>query len=148
MITRMNHASFTVSNLDNSIDFYQKALGLELTSKAAREGDFAARVTGVPGASLMIAYLSGPDCAMELIQYLEPEGQKIDTRTCNVGSAHVAFNVDNFKGFLDSALASGARLSGEVATVPTGPNKGKQVVYLKDPDDNNIELLSNQVSDL
>ena len=30
MITRMNHMSFTVSNLERSVDFYHNTLGLEL----------------------------------------------------------------------------------------------------------------------
>lgn len=145
MITGMNHISFTVSDLDRSIEFYQAAFGMEVFSKAPRPIDFTSRVTGIPGASLMIAYVGGPGYTLELIQYLEPEADKIDTRTCNVGSAHAAFNIDNFDEFLERAVAAGARLAGEVAEVPAGPNQGKPVAYIEDPDDNTIELLANQV---
>jgi len=144
MINRMNHVSFTVSNLQRSIDFYQKALGLELISLAARDMDFTSRLTGIPGAEMKVAYLKAADSAVELIQYLTPPGEKLDTRTCNVGSAHVALNVDDLKAVLARALAAGAVTAGEVVPVPAGPNKGKPVVYLEDPDGNTIELIGDR----
>jgi len=37
--------------------------------------------------------------------------------------------------------ARDARFRGEPVTIPEGPNKGGLVVYLTDPDDNNLELI-------
>lgn len=141
MIVEMNHMSFTVGDLDRSVRFYQ-ALGLRVASVAGRDPEFSARVTGIPGAELRIAYMQAPNCAVELIQYLSPPGERIDTRTCNVGSAHVCFVVDDFEAMLARLRAEGVRFPGEPAVVPAGPNRGRGVVYFEDPDGNTVELFS------
>jgi len=144
MITQMNHVSFTVSNLERSIEFYQKALGLELKGRMTRGSDFASKVTGIPDASLKLAFIAGPNCLLELIEYVTPKAVKADTRTCNVGSAHVCFNVDNFEATVKKALAGGATQAGELTLIPDGKSAGKAMIYLEDPDSNTIEFISNQ----
>ncbi len=134
--------SFTVSDLTTSVAFYRDVLGLELASLAERDPEFSARVTGIPGAHLRIAYLRAPNASVELIQYLQPEGARIDTRTCNVGSAHVCFIVDDFPALMQRLREANVVFSGEVATVPAGPNIGRGVVYCEDPDGNTVEFLS------
>ena len=143
MITAMNHVSFTVSNLERSVAFYRDAIGLEYVNAFQRDEAFSARVTGIAGASLKIAYLRTSNCSIELIEYLTPEGRKIDTATCNVGSAHVCFNVDDFDASVDRVLSMGGSLAGERVVVPSGGNQGRSVAYLEDPDGNTIEFISN-----
>jgi catechol 2,3-dioxygenase-like lactoylglutathione lyase family enzyme len=145
MITRMNHVSFTVSDLDRSVTFYRDALGLELKGRWSRNGGFVSDVIGMPDAHLEIAMLGASNCMVELIQYVAPQGVKIDTRTCNVGSGHVCFNVDDFEGMVGRVIAGGGRLVGKPALVPSGMNQGRLAVYLEDPDNNTIEFMSNQV---
>jgi len=144
MIVEMNHMSFTVSELDRSVKWYQETLGLELTSLAGRDAAFSSRVTGIPGAELRIAYLKAPNCAVELIQYLSPPGEKIDTRTCNVGSAHVCFIVDDFAAMVDRLRAENVVFAGLPSIVPDGPNIGRGVLYFEDPDSNTVEILSHR----
>jgi glyoxylase I family protein len=147
MIVRMNHMSFTVSDLERSVEFYQKVLGLNLLDIGGRDPLFSEKVTGVKGADLRVAYLGTSNCAVELIQYLSPKGKKIDTRTCNIGSAHVCFVVDNFQAMIDNLRKNNVVFSGEPSIVPGGPNKGKAVLYFEDPDSNTIEFLSDGVVD-
>ena len=144
MITQMNHISFTVSDLERSIVFYRDALGLPLTGQWTREEEFAGKVTGVAGAKLKIAFFDLPNCKVELIEYAAPAGEKIDTRTCNVGSAHVCFNVSDFDAALEKALSGGGSLAGEPTLVPSGGNAGKIAVYFEDPDGNTIEFISDK----
>jgi catechol 2,3-dioxygenase-like lactoylglutathione lyase family enzyme len=144
MILEINHLSFTVSDLPRSVRFYEEVLGLQCVSLAEREREFCERVTGIAGAEMRIAYMQAPNCAIELIQYLSPAGSKIDTRTCNVGSAHACFVVDDFEAFLARLSNAGVGLNGEVAIVPAGPNKGRGVAYFRDPDANNLEVFSSK----
>lgn len=144
MIVEMNHMSFTVSDLERSIRFYRDTLGLTLISLAGRDKAFSAKVTGIPDAELRIAYLGAPNCAVELIQYLSPRGETIDTRTCNVGSAHVCFIVDDFEPMVARLRGAGIVFPGEPAVVPAGPNLGRGVLYFEDPDSNTIEILSDR----
>ena len=68
-----NHTSFTVSDLERSLSFFQDALGFEVTSKAPRDPGAIQAVTGVAGANIVVAYVRGPDHSLELIEYLGPD---------------------------------------------------------------------------
>lgn len=142
MIAGVNHMSFTVSDLDASVKFYRDVLGLKVLDVSARDSKFSQKVTGIEKAKLRIAYLSGNNCSLELVQYLSPKGKKLDTATCNVGSAHICFNVKNFRKFIGKLKKNKVRLANEPQMVPAGPNRGKLVVYAKDPDSNNLEFIS------
>lgn len=140
----MNHASFTVSNLESSIKFYRDILTLKLLDTSTRDIEFSQNVTGIQDAHLKIAYFEANNCRVELIEYLTPECEHIDTKTCNVGSAHICFNVDSFDAFVDKLRSNNVRFSGDICMIPEGPNKGKKVLYFEDPDSNSIEIISNQ----
>jgi catechol 2,3-dioxygenase-like lactoylglutathione lyase family enzyme len=142
MITDLNHISFTVSDLDKSVEFYKSAVGLKLQDVSHRGVEFSEQVTGIKGAELKIAYLTADNASVELIQYLSPPGKKLDTATNNVGSAHVCFNVKNFDTFFKGYLKKGGRAMSQPLLVPGGPNKNRKVVYTEDPDGNTIEFFS------
>jgi len=142
MILNTNHTSFTVSDVERSAAFYRDLLGFKLLSLAERPREFAEIATGIPGAHLKVAYLEVPGGhRLELIQYLSPPGVKLDTRTHNVGSAHLALNVDDLRRMYSELKAKGIRFKGEPIEVPAGPNKGNLMVYLLDPDDFTLELI-------
>ncbi len=137
-----NHTSFTVSDLDRSIAFFCDGLGFRLTSKAPRDPKIIERVTGVPGASMMIAYLQGPGHALELIQYLGPADRgAIRPRPCDVGFAHVAYDVDDVDAVLAVAAAHGVEPISPPIEIDAGPNKGARVVYTRDWDGICIEFI-------
>ncbi len=143
MITAINHFSFTVSDLDISIEFYTEVLGLKLINKGVRPSDFTEKVTGIKGANIVVAYLYSRPCYIELIQYLTPQPVvRADTKTSNVGSSHICFFVDDFDNFIVHLLEEGVVIAGEIATIPAGPNAGRKVAYLEDPDNNTLEFIS------
>lgn len=142
MILNINHMSFTVSDVERSVLFYRDVLGLELLDICGRDREFSESVTGVLGAQLKIAYLKAPNCCVELVQYLTPEGIKIDTKTCNVGSSHICFYVDKFEEMIKVLKANHIVFAGKSSVIPAGPNKGRSVVYIEDPDSNTIEFIS------
>jgi catechol 2,3-dioxygenase-like lactoylglutathione lyase family enzyme len=142
MILNTNHTSFTVSDVERSIVFYRDLLGFTLLSLAERPPGFAGLATGIPGAHLKTAYLEAPGGhRLELIQYLHPPGVKLDSRTNNVGSAHLALEVDNLPRMYRALKAKGVRFKGEPLEIPAGPNKGNLMVYMLDPDDFTLELI-------
>jgi len=142
MILTTNHTSFTVSDAERSVAFYRDLLGFRLLSLAERPREFAEIATGIPGAHLKVAYLEAPGGhRLELVQYLSPPGAKLDTRTNNVGSAHLALNVDDLRKVYQEFKAKGVRFKGEPIEPPAGPNKGNLMVYMLDPDDFTLELI-------
>ncbi len=137
-----DHTGITVTNLELSVAFWQDVLGFELSHRAHHTGELASEVTGVPGAEISIAVLKGYGHKIELLEYLAPANRKnVDLRPCDVGSVHVALMVDNLDAVLSTIAASGWRAAGEPQTLNTGPNTGKRVVYVRDPDGTTIELM-------
>src|SRR4030095_6846549 len=104
----------------------------------------AREITGVAGAEIKLAVLKAPGGhKIELLQYLAPPDQKnnVDLRPCDVGSVHVALLVDDLDVVLKSIVASDWKAAGEPQTLKSGPNAGKRVVYVRDPDGIKIELM-------
>ena len=65
----------------------------------------------------------------------------LDLRPCDVGSVHIALTVDNLEAVLSAIAASGWKTAGEPQMLKSGPNAGKRVVYVRDPDGTTIEFM-------
>ena len=141
-IIAADHTGFTVANIERSLAFWRDVLGFELSHRAHHTGALASDVTGVEGAEILIAVLKGYGHKIELLEYLAPADRKrVDLRPCDVGSVHVALTVDNLDATLSTIAASGWKAAGQPQTLTTGPNAGKRVAYVRDPDGTTIELM-------
>jgi glyoxylase I family protein len=141
-IISADHTGITVSNLERSLAFWRDVLGFELSHRAHQTGELASEVSGVAGAEISIAVLKGYGHKIELLEYLAPKDRKrIDVRPCDVGSVHVAFTVENLDDILNAIAASGWRAAGKPQTLRSGPNAGKRVIYVRDPDGTTIEFM-------
>tara|TARA_B100001750_G_scaffold76973_1_gene61081 strand:+ start:955 stop:1398 length:444 start_codon:yes stop_codon:yes gene_type:complete len=134
MITAVHHVSFTVSDMEQSLDFYRGALGFEVLNDRTVEGSFAETVTTLEGVRMRIVHLSGYGQGLELIQYLAAAGQSEAPRTCDTGSAHLCYVVDDIEAEIARLSALGVRFLSKVMMVEGGPNAGNQMVYFLDPD--------------
>jgi len=141
-IIAAHHTGITVSDLERSLAFWRDVLGFELSHRAHHTGELASEVTGVPEAEISIAVLKGYGHKIELLEYLAPKDRKrIAVRPCDVGSVHVAFTVENLDDILNTIAASGWRTAGKPQTLRSGPNAGKRVIYVRDPDGTTIEFM-------
>jgi catechol 2,3-dioxygenase-like lactoylglutathione lyase family enzyme len=141
-ILAADHTGITVSNLERSLDFWRDVLGFELSHRAHQTGELAAEITGVPGAEILIAVVKAPGHKIELLEYRAPADRKhLRARPCDVGSLHVALTVDDLDAVLETIFASGWKAAGEPQTLIVGPNTGKRVIYVRDPDGTTIELM-------
>jgi glyoxylase I family protein len=141
-IVATDHTGITVTNLERSVAFWQDVLGFELSHRAHHTGDLASEVTGVPGAEISIAVLKAYGHKIELLEYVAPADRKhVRLRPCDVGSVHVAFTVDNLDAALNAIAASGWKAAGKPQILKRGPNAGKRVVYVRDPDGTTIEFM-------
>ena len=141
-IIAADHTGFTVTSIDRSLPFWRDVLGFELSHRAHHTGELASEVTGVPGAEISIAVLKAPGHRIELLEYHAPaERKRVELRSCDVGSVHVALAVDDLDAVLMAIAASGWSAAGIPQTLTTGPNAGRRVVYVRDPDGVTIELM-------
>src|SRR5207302_8054618 len=142
-IISADHTGITVLNLERSLAFWRDVLGFELSHTAHQTGELAKEITGVVGAEIKIAVLRAPGGhKIELLEYLAPSDRKrIDVRPCDVGHVHVALLVDDLDAILEKIAGSGWKATGKPQTLKMGPNAGKRVVYVRDPDGTTIEFM-------
>jgi len=142
-IVAADHTGITVSDIERSLAFWRDVLGFELSHRAHQTGDLAGQITGIPGAEILIAVLKAPGHKIELLEYRAPADRKHenDRRPCDLGAAHIALTVDNLDAVLDRITSFGWTAAGEPQTLTVGPNAGKRVIYVRDPDGTTIELM-------
>lgn len=132
-----HHVGITVSDLDRAIDFYHGTLGLEVIARFSVGGDAFAEGVGVEGASADFAHLDADGVRVELVAY-DPAGD--DTRGGRVndtGAKHLGLEVDDIEAFAEG-------LPEEVETVSDSPQtteSGTSIFFIRDPDDNLVEIL-------
>jgi catechol 2,3-dioxygenase-like lactoylglutathione lyase family enzyme len=142
-IISADHTGITVSNLERSLAFWRDVLGFEFSHTAHQKGELAQEITGVEGAEIKLAVLKTPSGhKIELLEYLAPADRKrANLRPCDVGSVHVALLVYDLNAVLERIAASDWKAAGKPQRLQSGPNAGKRVVYVRDPDGTTIELM-------
>ena len=143
-IIAADHTGITVSSLERSLTFWRDVLGFEYSHTAHQAGEMAEEITGVKGAELKLAVVKAPNGhKIELLEYLAPADRRKDAglRPCDVGHVHVALVVENLEPLLQRIAASGWKAAGKPQTLTKGPNAGKRVIYVRDPDGVTIEFM-------
>jgi catechol 2,3-dioxygenase-like lactoylglutathione lyase family enzyme len=116
-LKRMDNVGIVVEDLGGAIDFFGE-LGLELEGRAAIEGEWTRRVTGLGNQRVEIAMMRTPDghSRLELSCFLAPP-VIADHRAAPVnalGYLRVMFAVDDLDDTQDRLRTRGAELVGEV----------------------------------
>jgi catechol 2,3-dioxygenase-like lactoylglutathione lyase family enzyme len=142
------HFSFTVSDIERSIDFYQNVIGMKLVHTQEQHNEYTARLVAYENAHLKVAQLTVANMQqqrsghlLELVQYVYPECLPTDTATCRTGSAHLAFQVEDCWAEYNRMQALGVRFKSEPQHITAGINKGGYTCYFLDPDDITLEIL-------
>jgi catechol 2,3-dioxygenase-like lactoylglutathione lyase family enzyme len=138
-----DHTGITISNLERSLAFWRDVLGFEFSHTAHQKGELAQEITGVEGAEIKLAVLREPGGhKIELLEYLAPADRKrADIQPCDVGSVHVALLIHDLAAVLERIAASNWKAAGKPQMLQSGPNAGKRVVYVRDPDGTTIEFM-------
>ena len=139
MISGLEHAAVSVSDLERSIAFYRDVMGLELVRiiecpPEMRLGD----VAGMPGCTARIAHLRSGANMLELFEYRDPRGKDIpkSRKQADLGLIHLGFTSTD-------ARADYARLKElgiKVFSEPIEFRPGIWIFYFKGPDGEVCEL--------
>jgi catechol 2,3-dioxygenase-like lactoylglutathione lyase family enzyme len=113
----MDNVGVVVDDLPATIEFFRE-LGLELEGQATIEGDWAGRVTGLPGQRVEIAMMRTPDghSRLEISRFVAPP-PIADHRNAPVnalGYLRIMFAVEDIDDTLARLRKLGAQLVGEV----------------------------------
>lgn len=136
MSVTVNHTGITVKDLDRSEAMFRDLFGFESFSRASRNPAIISAVIGVPGAQVEIIYMRNGATSIELLCYSAPDDQHdYRPRPCDLGSLHMAMNVDDMDDALARALAWPMEVVGEEVRIDAGPNNGSRIVYMRNPED-------------
>ena len=143
MITGFNHTGFVVDDLEAMVRFYRDTLGLsvirERDSQAPPEGDH----TGIPGAHRYLVFVGKPEGShvLELVHYIDPPSPRGHLTNHQLGSAHVAFNVQDLAGLYEQLLAAGVRFVTPPLREVVSDGRTVNICYGEDPEGNWLEFI-------
>lgn len=149
MLADVLHFSFTVSNIERSIDWYTRVLGLQLVARQRQENDYTKVLVGIPDAVLEVAQFKLPSVQspysthmLELIEYVSgAEECDVVLRTSMVGVPHLALVVTDIHKKYEQMVLDGTTFRNPPVKITEGVNAGGFACYLIDPDGITLELL-------
>lgn len=149
MILGWWHVSFTVSNLDRSVEWYTKVLGLEYVRGQVQDNEYTRHLVGFPDARLKIAQLRVPNQTIpvsrhhiELVEYEQPRGSVMPLATNSPGVGHWAFVVSDIQAEVARLKALGVQFKSATPNLITeGVNRGGYSIYFLDPDGITLEFM-------
>jgi lactoylglutathione lyase len=124
---RMLHTMIRVLDLEKSIDFYCRLLGMNLM----RKNDY-------PGGRYSLAFVGYGDEASQAVIELTHNWDQKEPYTIGSGFGHLALGVADIYGVCEKLAAAGVKIPR-----PAGPVKhGTTVIaFIEDPDGYKIELI-------
>jgi catechol 2,3-dioxygenase-like lactoylglutathione lyase family enzyme len=137
----VHHVGITVSDLERSVAWYSTLLGLVGDMSVGGSGESLERIVQVPGASTTGMLLKAGNTRLELIQYHSPPGLPFSARNCDVGASHVCFEVSDIHEAYEELIAEGVVFSTPPQYIDSGDLEGYTVVYFRDPDGLQLELI-------
>tara|TARA_B100000686_G_scaffold325557_1_gene382455 strand:- start:8 stop:457 length:450 start_codon:yes stop_codon:yes gene_type:complete len=138
-----HHTSYTVSNLERSLEFYRDLLGCEEIWKREIADQYFRDIVAFPDCVVKAALLRipGSDHILELFEYVQPQGQTVDKSTNNPGNSHISFIVDDLQAACEELSAKGVRFKSPPVEIDAGASAGAWAVYILDPDGITMELV-------
>ena len=147
LVSGVDSIGLTVSDLDQSVDFYTRVLTFEKVSEWEAAGEQQEHLEGVFGLRTKTARLRLGEEFIELTEFLAPKGRPApaDARSNDRWFQHVAIIV------LDMDRAYARLRKFKVWHASSGPQRlpdwnknasGIQAFYFKDPDGHALEILS------
>lgn len=140
MIGKTQHYGLTVSDIDESLEFYRDLLGMDVIARTEVGGDAFSSSTGVEGANGEVVHLDGNGFIVELLQFDTPPGDNIneDLSTNDIGAAHLAIEVEDIDHWVEEF---GDEVEYHSFDPPVIGGTGAKVAYMYDPDGSLIELI-------
>ena len=137
-----HHTSYTVSNLERSLEFYVGLLGCELLWQREISDPYFRDIVGYPDCVVKGAQLKipGSNHVIELFQYLTPPGRPSDLQPGDTGSSHIAFLTDDLQAAYGELNARGVTFRSPPVEITAGANRGGWGIYMEDPDGITMEL--------
>jgi glyoxylase I family protein len=142
-MSRLHHIGITVADLGAAIDFYRELTGGSILGPFDKSGPAVEAATGYPGIVVRQAFLplADGDAVIELLEYRNGSGARVDPDNGSIGAAHAAIIVHDLDATLERLATRGTIALSTPMTATAGPLEGYRYVYVLGPDDVRVELL-------
>lgn len=140
MVKGLSHVGISVANLDRSIEFYCKGLGMDIVEQQSEfAGEDYERILRLAGVRGKTAMLKADTLQLELFEFAHPVPRASDPArpVCDHGITHFCIEVDDIASAYAQLISAGASFHSEPIEF-TGVGLA---TYGRDPDGNVIELL-------
>jgi glyoxylase I family protein len=148
MFEGVHHFSFSVTNLERTIHFYTKVLGIRLQSRGQNKYDTLGTALfgtkwGVnqQHADLELAVVNVGGTRVEFIEYKDPKAQPYHKNPAIAGSAHLAFKVDNIEETRKKMEEAGVEFHSPINSYMEAGKVEWKWCYFRDPDGIVLELV-------
>ena len=148
MITGVHHFSFSVQDIDRTIDFYTRVLGVKLQSRARNKYDtLGTALFGTKWginqehADLELAVVNIGGTRVEFIEYKDPPNQPYHKNPSIAGSAHLCFKVDDIEETRARLEAAGVEFHAPIQSFMEEGRIEWKWCYFRDPDGIILELV-------
>lgn len=137
------HTGITVESLEQALKFWQDLVGAEILYRRHIEMSPELNIIGIPDAVLYSAVLSLPDSSViELLEYSTPGDRKTyKPRACDVGSVHVALEVEGSDALIKEASKIGWEAVDKPQKLQRGDGSVWTAIYMFGPNGEAVELL-------
>ncbi len=140
MLKKINHINVVVSDLDEAKSFFIQ-LGFAVGDESELSGEWISSIVGLPNVSARYVTLKlpGTETNLELIEYVNPPSER-DTnmgKANQMGFRHIAFEVEDIEGIVQSLKDKGIKF---ISSIHTYPKTGKRLAYFWGPDGILLEL--------
>jgi catechol 2,3-dioxygenase-like lactoylglutathione lyase family enzyme len=147
-IVGTHHVSFSVTDLEKTVDFYQNVLGLTLRSRSHNEYDgLGTSLFGTKWglsqshAALQIAVMELGATRVEFIQYDDPAARPYHMNPSIAGSSHLAIRVKGIEAERERLEGLGVEFHAPINVFEESGKPAWKWCYFRDPDGICLELV-------
>ena len=144
----VHHCSFTVTNIERTVNFYTTVVGVELQSRTRNRYDTLGRALfgtkwgmDQAEADLEIAVMRIGGNKIEFIQYMDPISLPYHQNPSIAGSAHLALRVDDIQAERERLEALGVEFHSPINVFQETGKPEWKWCYFRDPDGICLELV-------
>lgn len=139
----ITHVGFTVSNLDEAIDFFTENFGFVLADRQVQDNPYTRATVGVDNAVIENAILNpsqSQGSQLQLLQYHSPDEEGKFLPVYVPGATHLALVVDDIETVYADCSARGVVFQSAPNRIDSGRNAGGAIAYAIGPDELRVEL--------
>ena len=139
MIKNIRHTGLVISDIDKSLQFYEKLLGFKVIKMQKEEGHYINELLDLPNASVTTIKMTVPeDQMLELLYFHDLDCEDRKKRINDIGLTHISLTVSDVAQAYSKLTEKGIKFLSSPQESPDGYAK---VAFCIDPDGVFIELV-------